>query len=188
MESFKSEIFLGWKIQGFFRILIIEKEKFIFWEFPICWNITGIEFLPIETIWNYWLIFELFHLGPNSPALNGQIDYEISNKKTFFIEFEQKTNKSFFNDTFNGEVGLEMFHIHWCQSGVKLTSATLGIWVFLLRGAQNMYVLTFWAGQKNNHCHGYIGAYDYVASTKSAFFSMFSPQMRLGVEIYMHIR
>ena len=83
MESFKSEIFLGWKIQGFFRILIIEKEKFIFWEFPICWNITGIEFLPIETIWNYWLIFELFHLGPNSPALNGQIDYQISNKKTF---------------------------------------------------------------------------------------------------------
>ena len=81
MESFKSEIFLGWKIQGFFRILIIEKEKFIFWEFPICWNITGIEFLPIET--NYWLIFELFHLGPNSPALNGQIDYQISNKKNF---------------------------------------------------------------------------------------------------------
>lgn len=74
MESFKSEIFLGWKIHPrFFRILIIEKEKFIFWEFPICCNITGIEFLPIVTIWNYWLIFELFHLGPNSPALTDKL-------------------------------------------------------------------------------------------------------------------
>ena len=109
MESFKLEIFLGWKIQGFFRILIIEKEKFIFWEFPICWNITGIEFLPIETIWNYWLIFELFHLGPNSPALNGQIDYQISNKKLFVAIYVYQNFTEF--HWIWTKFGLELFHI-----------------------------------------------------------------------------